>query len=241
MPEQPSPDEQTEIKKRAIRRALAAGILVAAAISALTVLTHYKSETPAPQTGAPTTVLPPEPAEPPPPAEIAAPPTAPAEPEVQPSTPPPPPPEVVNVQPAAPSAPPPMTAKPAPAKPAAPAAAQHPAKPVSMKKVESLAEVPQTKTQPAKPAVAEKSVESAPPPAPAKVAEPAAKGYAVQLGVFSNLANAQQLQERLTQNGIKSYTETKLHVGPFQNKAEADQAIAKLRALGINGVVVPVR
>lgn len=239
MPEQPSPEEQIEIKKRAIRRVIAAAILVAAAISALTVLTHYKSETPAPQTEPAATVLPPEPAEPPR-AEITAPPTAPAEQEVQPSTPPPPPPEVVNVQPAAPSAPPPMAAKPAPAKPAAPATAPHPAKSVSLKKAESLAEVPQAKTQPAKPAVAEKPVESAPPP-PAKAAEPAAKGYAVQLGVFSNLANAQQLQERLTQNGIKSYTETKLHVGPFQNKAEADQAIAKLRALGINGVVVPVR
>lgn len=241
MPEQPSPDEQTEIKKRAIRRVLAAGILVAVAISALTVLTHYKSETPAPQAEAPATVLPPEPAEPPPPAEIAAPPTAPVEPEAQPSTPPPPPPEVVNTQPATPSAPPPMSSKPAPAKaaPSAPTNTQQPAKPVSQKKTETLVEAPPAKTQPAKPAAAEKPVESAPPPA--KVAEPAAKGYAVQLGVFSNLANAQQLQERLTQNGIKSYTETKLHVGPFQSKAEAEQAIAKLRGLGINGVAVPVR
>jgi DedD protein len=88
--------------------------------------------------------------------------------------------------------------------------------------------------QPAKPVA-----ETAPPPA--KAAEPAPKGYSVQLGVFSNPANALQLQEKLAQNGIKSYTETKLNVGPFQNKAEADQALAKIRSLGVSAVVVPVK
>ena len=88
--------------------------------------------------------------------------------------------------------------------------------------------------QPAKP-VAEKA------PPPTKVAEPAPKGYTVQLGVFSNPTNALQLQEKLAQNGIKSYTETKLNVGPFQSKAEADQALAKIRAMGVSAVVVPVR
>ena len=63
----------------------------------------------------------------------------------------------------------------------------------------------------------------------------------MQLGVFSNPTNALQLQEKLTRNGIKSYTETKLHVGPFLNKAEADQALAKIRSLGVSAVVVPVR
>ena len=78
-------------------------------------------------------------------------------------------------------------------------------------------------------------------PAPVKLAEPAPRAYTVQLGVFSNPANALQLQERLTQNGIKSHTETRLNVGPFQNKAEADQALAKIRTMGISAVMVPVR
>lgn len=47
--------------------------------------------------------------------------------------------------------------------------------------------------------------------------------------------------EQAAQNGVKSYTETKLHVGPFQSKAEADQALAKIRSLGVSAVVVPVR
>jgi len=92
--------------------------------------------------------------------------------------------------------------------------------------------------QPTKP-VAEKMAEKASPPV--KAAETAAKGYTVQLGVFSNPTNAIQLQEKLAQNGIKSYTETKLNVGPFHNKAEADQALAKIRAMGVSAVVVPVR
>ncbi|OYW86103.1 MAG: sporulation protein [Hyphomonas sp. 32-62-5] len=79
------------------------------------------------------------------------------------------------------------------------------------------------------------------PSAPVKLAESAPRAYAVQLGVFSNPANALQLQERLTQNGIKSHTETRLNVGPFQNKVEADQALAKIRAMGISAVMVPVR
>lgn len=75
---------------------------------------------------------------------------------------------------------------------------------------------------------------------PAKTTEPVApKGYVVQLGLFSNYENAIQLQKRLAEHGIKSYTETRLHVGPFQNKAEADQAMAKIRSMGINAVLAP--
>ncbi|MBZ0104205.1 MAG: SPOR domain-containing protein [Sulfuricella denitrificans] len=68
---------------------------------------------------------------------------------------------------------------------------------------------------------------------------PAPKGYVVQLGLFSNYENAVQLQKRLADHGIKSYTETRLHVGPFQNKTEADQAMAKIRSMGINAVLAP--
>jgi DedD protein len=50
-----------------------------------------------------------------------------------------------------------------------------------------------------------------------------------------------QLQEKLAQHGIKSYTETRLNVGPFQNRAEAERALAKLRSLGVSAVVVPGR
>jgi DedD protein len=94
--------------------------------------------------------------------------------------------------------------------------------------------------QPAKaPPPVTKQAETAAIPAAKPAATTTPKGYVVQLGVFTNYANAQQLQERLAQNGIKSYTETRVHVGPFQNKAEADLAQAKIKAMGIGAVVVP--
>ena len=240
MPEQPSLDEQTAIKKRAIRRVIIASILVAAAIAALTVLTRYKSETPVTRTATQGTVLPPiaqpEPAAPAP-EEMAAPPTAPPEQEAQPATPPPPP-EVVNAPtPITPAGPAPKAAKSTPIRPGAEAEASArpaPAKPAAAQP-QTVARSPQ-EMQPAQPAKA--VAEKAPPP---KAAEPAPKGYTVQLGVFSNPANALQLQEKLAQNGIKSHTETKLNVGPFLNKAEADQALAKIRAMGVSAVVVPVK
>lgn len=241
MPEQPSLDEQNEIKKRAIRRVIVASVLVAAAIAALTVLTRYKSEAPVTRTATPGAVLSsvaqPEPAAPAP-EEMAAPPTTPPEQEAQPATPPPPPPEVVNAPtPITPAGPAPKAAKPTSVRPGAEAEVSSrpaPAKPAAAQP-QTAARGPQ-EMQPAQPAKA--VAEKAPPP---KAAEPAPKGYTVQLGVFSNPANAIQLQEKLAQNGIKSYTETKLNVGPFQSKAEADQALAKIRSLGVSAVVVPVK
>lgn len=111
-------------------------------------------------------------------------------------------------------------------------------RPATQKTVEAV--------QPPKPApkAAERAPEAfpekAPPPAPAQTSPAAGKGYAVQLGVFSNPDNATQMQEKLSQHGIKSYTETRLHVGPFHNRAEAEQARVKLRGLGISAVVVPL-
>jgi DedD protein len=95
---------------------------------------------------------------------------------------------------------------------------------------------PATRMEPTPPAPAAAAAQ-APPKAPAEAA--AAKGYLLQLGVFSNYANAQALQAKLEQAGIKSYAETRVNVGPFQSKAEADQAMAKIRALGIGAVLVP--
>lgn len=181
---------------------------------------------------------------------------------------PPPPPQVVNV-PQAPSVSPPKAVKPATTKPSREKEAESAAKPAppvaeksgSLRVAQELVVVPIKETPPKtgdaavkanelkKPAETQKIAEPAKPastaqPSPAPASPPpaaAAKGYAVQLGVFSNPANAMQMQEKLTQHGIQSYTETKLNVGPFKNKAEADHALAKVRALGIGAVVVPLR
>lgn len=66
----------------------------------------------------------------------------------------------------------------------------------------------------------------------------ASKAYAVQLGVFSDPDNAKQLQSKLAQHGIPSRTETRVQIGPFKTRAEADRAKEKLKALGMTAVVL---
>lgn len=65
------------------------------------------------------------------------------------------------------------------------------------------------------------------------------KGFEVQLGVFSDMENAKQLQAKLAENGIPSHTETRVQIGPFKTRAEADQAKEKLKTLGISSVITP--
>lgn len=78
-------------------------------------------------------------------------------------------------------------------------------------------------------------------PAPTSKARPAGSslGYKVQLGLFSNLANAQKLVDTLKANGIEAHTETRVHVGPFRTRAEAEEAMNKLRQLGYTPLLAP--
>lgn len=62
-------------------------------------------------------------------------------------------------------------------------------------------------------------------------------GFVVQLGVFSTPARAEELVRKLRNQGIRASTETRVHVGPFLNRQEAEKAQAEMRRLGINGVV----
>ena len=61
----------------------------------------------------------------------------------------------------------------------------------------------------------------------------------LQVGVFSDPRRAEGLHTRLTLEGVPATIETRVHVGPFKNKAEMKSAQAKLKALGINAVVLP--
>ena len=62
-------------------------------------------------------------------------------------------------------------------------------------------------------------------------------GYAVQLGVFTDIDNAKQLQAKLAEHGIPSHTETRGQIGPFKSREEADRAREKLKRLGIAAVI----
>lgn len=151
-----------------------------------------------------------------------------------PETPPPPPPGGPEMNSSLEKPPPPVAA--ADASPATPAPS--PAAPPTSK---NEADKPGgTKPASKPPALPDKK------PPPPKT--PRGDAYVVQLESFANAANARQLQEKLNANGVKSYTEvvetrqgklTRVRVGPFPDREAAEQALAKLKALGFNGVVRP--
>ena len=74
----------------------------------------------------------------------------------------------------------------------------------------------------------------------------ATTAFVVQLGAFSDPVKATQQQQGLVQKGIKAYTETlkidkgkvtRVRVGPFPTREEAEDARVKLKKLGLEGVV----
>jgi DedD protein len=132
----------------------------------------------------------------------------------------------------------------APAHPPAPEAAgkKAPATPGTEKPASSAA-------KPAPPAVAEQkpaapAQKSVPGQAPAPSAQPPAeaapvsKGFIVQVGVFMSGNNARTLQKKLAESGIPTYTETRVLVGPFNDRAEAEAVVRQLKEMGLGGVVV---
>jgi DedD protein len=58
--------------------------------------------------------------------------------------------------------------------------------------------------------------------------------FVLQMGVFNNVDNAQELLARLQKNGLPAQIEARVQVGPFTTKAEADAARAKLKAMGLD-------
>jgi len=71
--------------------------------------------------------------------------------------------------------------------------------------------------------------------------------YSVQIGVFSDAANVRQLEEKLKAQGLKPGTEKlqtaqgekiRLRVGPFENRALAEEALAKIKATGLSGMII---
>lgn len=173
--------------------------------------------------------VPEKPAESPPKPEVPAQPATPV-PEVRPEAKAPAKPAAppVPAQPVAPKpAPAPQAAKPAPAVPAPPpAAAPAPAArtPVEPRVAQPLAPRPPEAVPPAHQV-----------PAPLRLFA----GYVVQAGVFTSVQRAEELHAKLTLNGIPSTLEARVQAGPFKNRAEAAAAQEKMKALGIEAVLIP--
>lgn len=138
--------------------------------------------------------------------------------------------------PAAASPAPPVVDPPAETRPDAPKAEPKPEPKPQPKPVE-----------PARPAAAKPE-----PPAPKPAARPAPSstakvGFAVQIGAFSDAAEAEALRQRLRGAGFSAFTEqvetdrgrlTRVSVGPALDRAEADRLKAQVQAkTGLDGFV----
>jgi DedD protein len=97
-------------------------------------------------------------------------------------------------------------------------------------------------------AVAAKTEEKAPSPAPAPPPQSSTGMWAVQLGSFSNQANAERLAADLRKEGYAAFLSQlqtgsgKLHrvrVGPQKDRASAESMASRLSAKGHKGQVVP--
>lgn len=83
-------------------------------------------------------------------------------------------------------------------------------------------------------------VETRPTPAIAPPAAPRLfSGFLLQAGVFSSAQRAEELHAKLTLSGVPSTIETRVQVGPFRTRQEAEAAQHKLKSLGIESVLVP--
>jgi len=75
-----------------------------------------------------------------------------------------------------------------------------------------------------------------PPPRP--FAQSAERPFTLQLGVFSDVANAEELRAKLEKAGVRASIEARVRVGPFATRTEAEAAREKLRQLGISDAVL---
>lgn len=73
-------------------------------------------------------------------------------------------------------------------------------------------------------------------------------GFALQVGAFSSKEKIRELQTQLKAANINSYSQkiitksgevTRIRVGPFANKAEAEKMRTRLVKLGLNGTLIP--
>jgi DedD protein len=71
--------------------------------------------------------------------------------------------------------------------------------------------------------------------------------YFIKVGVFSDANNVKKIQDKLTNASLKSYTEiteaangklTRIIVGDFRTKLEAEDKLSKIKSLGYAGAVV---
>lgn len=69
------------------------------------------------------------------------------------------------------------------------------------------------------------------------------KSQLIQVAALSDAGKAKALVDKLAAHGVKAYTEqkgelTRVRVGPFTSREQAEKALAKIQAAGASGVIV---
>jgi DedD protein len=141
-----------------------------------------------------------------------------------------------------------------PAMPAAPPTIKAPAASVPASAAEPRVE--QTKPDVPPKEVVAKPAPSTPPapapaakptPEPAKPAAEAAGRFVVQVGAFAEAAAVREARAKVQKLGLATYTQavetsngsrTRVRVGPFDSRDEAEKVAAKLKAAGLPGAVL---
>ncbi len=71
--------------------------------------------------------------------------------------------------------------------------------------------------------------------------------YVIQAGAFADTKSAHEVRQKIEHAGFKTYTQVvdtaagkriRVRVGPFSSRQQADKALARIRALGLNAVVL---
>jgi DedD protein len=120
---------------------------------------------------------------------------------------------------------PPAAARQATVKPAEAAA---PIKPDAQR------EIARVMPEASRPAQTARAPSHAPASRPLSQAGETVRRFLVQVGVFGNHANAEELVTKLQAVGIPARIESHVQVGPFASRAEVDAARAKLKSLGLD-------
>jgi DedD protein len=135
------------------------------------------------------------------------------------------------------------TASDAPPADATPAPAPAPAVVAPVKPVAQPAEKPAEKA--ANNPAAKPPAQAAAPSAAAKTPpKPDASGerFVVQVGAYADVASARVVRQKIERAGLKTYTQvaktpqgnrTRVRLGPFNSRAEAERAAQKIKSLGL--------
>lgn len=128
--------------------------------------------------------------------------------------------------------------------PAVTASAEKPA-------VVGVERAPEPAAEPPAPREVEKpapvAAEKAAATAPAKTPTPAVMRYVVQVGAYSEAASAREARQRVERLGLKTYTQvvetaagarTRVRVGPFDDRADADRTASRIKQAGLPAAVL---